>query len=196
MINNFRQITEFIQFNNEDDFYHVQILKRKKDNPELNSNSYTVRTYCIRSKDQLVYKMDEIINLCKSNNARAYINLTRRSFEKCAFHTLKKITDQIMNKDYKSVRNAFDSVCGAYSAGKQKYWIIDVDSKGIDGLNEINNIIYDINTNCLPEGNKEVLVLDTKNGYHLITIPFNVMQWSGRDKYDLHKDNPTILFSI
>ncbi len=112
MINNFRQITELLKFDSEDDFYHLQILKRKKENPELGSNSYVIRTYCIRSKEHLVEKMDEIINLCIYNNARAYINLNRRSFERAAFHTLKKISDIIMNKDYKSVRNAFESVCG------------------------------------------------------------------------------------
>jgi hypothetical protein len=101
MVDNFKQIADFLTFDNEDDFYHLQILKRKKENPEIGSNSYVIRTYCIRSKEHLIEKMVEIINLCTQHNARAYINLNRRSFERAAFHTLKKVTDIIMNKDYK-----------------------------------------------------------------------------------------------
>ncbi len=73
---------------------------------------------------------------------------------------------------------------------------IDVDTRGVDALIEINNIIHDINTNCMPDGDKDVMVVETKNGYHLITTPFNVLQWSGKRIYDIHKNNPTILFSI
>lgn len=194
MVNNFKQITQFLKFDSEDDFYHLQILKRKKENPEIGSNSYVIRTYCIRSKEHLVEKMDEIINLCIYNNARAYINLNRRSFERIAFHTLKKISDIIMNKDYKSVRNAFESVCGEYGSGKDKYWIIDVDTPGIDGITEINSIIYDINSNCKPDGDKDKMVVETKNGYHLIVSAFNLSQSKIVGKYDIHKNNPTILF--
>ena len=195
MLNNFKQITEFIQFDSEDDFYFLQIIKRKKENPELEANARVIRTYCIRSKEHLSDKMNEIISLCNTNNARAYINLNRRSFHKIALYTLKKITDQIISEDYKAVRNAFESVCGIHGSGKDKYWIIDVDSKDdIDAVIEMNNIIYDINKNCLPEGDKLAMVIKTKNGYHLITKPFNVSQWSGNGIYDLHKNNPTVLY--
>lgn len=195
MIDNFKQISEFIKFDDDDDFYFLQIIKRKKENPELEANARVIRTYCIRSKEHLLDKMVEIISLCDTNNARAYINLNRRSFKKIALQTLKKVTDQIISEDYQAVRNAFESVCGLHASGKDKYWIIDVDSKDyIDALIEISNIIYDINNNCSPEGEKDVMVIPTKNGYHLITTPFNVSQWSDNGIYDLHKNNPTVLY--
>lgn len=114
MINNFEQIKNLLEFNSNDDFYYLQVLKRKKENHELGSNSYMVKSYFISSKEYLDLRKQEIIDLCNSNNARAYINLNKRSFEKIAFHTLKKVTDQIMNKDYFSVRKAYDSVCGSF----------------------------------------------------------------------------------
>jgi hypothetical protein len=39
MVDNFEIIKSLLQFDSEDDFYHLQILKRKKENPELGSNS-------------------------------------------------------------------------------------------------------------------------------------------------------------
>ena len=116
-INNLQLIKPLLNFANDDVFYHLQILKRKKEHPSLGSNSYVVKTYYISSIEYLEFKMSEIIELCKFHQARAYINLIPRSFEKIAFHTLKKVTDCIMNKDYKSVRKAYESICGKYGHG-------------------------------------------------------------------------------
>jgi hypothetical protein len=137
MVDNFEKIIPLLKFDSEDDFYHLQILMRKKENPHLGSNSYVVKTYYIRSIEYLLNKKDEIINLCEFNNARACINLNRRSFEKIAFHTLKKVTDQIMNKDFKSVRKAYESVCGGFSNEPEKKWVIDIDYKDYIYLNQI-----------------------------------------------------------
>lgn len=37
MINNLNQIKELLNFESEDVFYHLQVLKRKKEHPELGS---------------------------------------------------------------------------------------------------------------------------------------------------------------
>ncbi len=191
MNNNFEQIKKLLTFESEDDFYHLQILKRKKEHPDLGSNSYVVKTYYIKSLESLDFYKDEIICLCEFHNARACINLNKRSFEKASFHTLKKITDQIMNKDYKSTRNAYNSVCGAVSnAGKDgKRWIIDVDIPFEDGLHEIGRLKRKLPTDVY------VTSLETKNGWHMITKPFNLQEYREViGEHDLHKNNPTILY--
>jgi hypothetical protein len=180
MIDNIVAIKDLLTFESEDDFYHLQILKRKKENPELGSNSYVVKTYYINSIEYLDSKIDEIIHLCNFHNARACINLNRRSYEKIAFHTLKKVTDQIMNKDFKSVRKAYESVCGSFSNEKDKKWIIDIDHKDFD-LSEVkrhvfyNNLISNIQSLIFQTGKDDTITtIPTKNGFHLITRPFNL----------------------
>ena len=140
MINNLDIIKDLVKFESSDEFLHLQILKRKKENPDLGSNSYVVKTFYVRSWEYLESKMPEIINLCDFNNARACINLNKRSFESMAFHALKKVTDQIMNKDFRSVHKAYESVCGAYCKDSEKKWIIDID--WVDGpkTNEVHKI--------------------------------------------------------
>ncbi len=197
MINNINQIKELLVFDSEDEFYHLQILKRKKEHHDLGSNSYVVKTYYIRSIEYLDKKYPEIISLCDFHNARACINLNRRSFERIGFQMLMKITGQLMNKDYKSVRKAYESCCGAYSNESNKKWIIDVDNKDesfvVPLLEELSKL--------QPEGNKFISKLETKNGYHLIVKPFNVSSfsnlfngWHSIPYPDVHKDNPTILY--
>jgi hypothetical protein len=190
-VNNIKQIVELLKFNSDDDFYHLQIIKRKKENPEIGSNNYVVRSYCIRSKEQLLHKGNEIGNMCLDHNARAYINLNVRSFEKMAFHTLKKVADQIMNKDYASVRTAFESVCGMYGTGGDKSWVVDVDLPQVDPT-----MLAFINT-CDPIGDDKIIAkIQTRNGWHVITKPFNMATFATKyPEIEVHKNNPTILMA-
>lgn len=195
MINNILAIKPLLHFQSEDDFYHLQILKRKKEHPELGSNSYVVKTYYIRSVEYLEKKFPEIVSLCEFHDARAYINFNVRSFERTAFQTLKKVTDQIMNKDYKSVRKAYESVCGEFGTGRDKRWIIDIDDHYDILGHEFFIEMYEFLETLEPFGNKKIAEIPTKNGMHIITSPFNVEKFSKRyTGLELHKNNPSILY--
>ena len=189
-INNLQLIKPLLNFANDDVFYHLQILKRKKEHPSSGSNSYVVKTYYISSIEYLEFKMSEIIELCKFHQARAYINLIPRSFEKIAFHTLKKVTDCIMNKDYKSVRKAYESICGKYGHG-DKIWVIDVDDRDFNKVLKIGETVNKI------ESGNSVNVLEyipTLNGFHILTKPFDKSVFSKIYDLDIHTNNPTILY--
>ncbi len=197
MIDNFKKVRELLKFRSPDDFYFVQVLQRKKDfkdNSEYkvsgcNNNSRLIKMYAVSSLEYFDKVESEIKELCKLFNARAGINLNRRSYEKIALQHLKKVTDQILNKDYEHGLKAYSSVCGTYSNENDKKWIIDVDSKD----QEMKSIIDSINSSD-PVGNKFIARLETRSGYHLIVSPFNVSQWNFKGKIDIHKDNPTNLF--
>lgn len=201
-INNIEILIPLMRFDDPDEYYHLQILKRNKENPELGSNSYVVKTYYVQNEQYLRDKMEEIANLCDFHNARAYLNLSPRSFERIAFHTLKKVSDIIMNKDYKSVRKAYESVSGEYGNSKRKKWVVDFDwedpkigqtSEELERLKTMKNVLFELQI----EAKKEPLIVEVpiKNGLHIITNPFNVQKFSTMyPKVDLHKNNPTILY--
>jgi hypothetical protein len=189
MVDNFKQLSKLLTFDGEDDFYYVQVLKRKKENKDLGSNSHIVKTYYIKSAEELFRDMPEMICLADFHNARVCINLNKRSFEKTCYHTLKKITDQIMNKSFKEARKAYNSVCGLYSEG-DKTWVVDIDDTGSD-YNEMLLLIDSLQ----PEGGKLVTIVQTKNGLHLITKPFNLQDFRAvYPDIDVHKNNPTVLY--
>lgn len=193
MINNLEQIIPLLDFSDEDTFYHLQILKRKKEHPELGSNSMVVKTYYISSEKYLRDKMPEIIQLCDFHNARGSLNLNKRSFEKMAFHALRKIADQIMNKDFRSARKAYESVAGTYSNEEHKKWVVDIDVKDLNAVNFIRNDIKNMEPNRRTD--KVMAILETRNGYHIISSPFNMEEFKKlHPQIDVHKDNPTILY--
>lgn len=191
MIDNFEQIKSYLDFESSDVFYYVQIIKRRKENPDLKVNYYMIKSYTIKSIDYLDLKKEEIITLCKLHNARAYINLNKRSFEKCAYHSMKKLTDVILAKSFVSAKKVFDSVASSHSSDKEKKWLIDVDDMDFPSPLMMAHIDH----NCKPYGNKIMGVIRTVNGCHLITKPFNIVQF--REKYpdvEVKKNSPTLLF--
>lgn len=199
MINNFKQISELLKFTNKDDFYFLQIIQRKKDNrgvKGVNNNSRVVKAYYIKSIEYLLDKEEEIINICNIFNARAGINLNKRTFNKCALQTARLILDQIANKDQEHTMNAFNSVCGRFTSETDKKWILDIDdTKEVSPL-----MLAFINYECepifkMPDGSKIYCTIPTKSGIHVITKPFNLKTF--KEKYpeiEVHKNNPTNLY--
>ena len=79
---NFDRVIKFMEFSNPDDFYFLQIIQRKKDGNETgrgNNGARLIKAYYIRSTQHLLEKKNKIIELCKNNNARAYITVNKRS---------------------------------------------------------------------------------------------------------------------
>ena len=204
MIDNFDKITPLLNWRTEDDFYFLQILQRKKDHKAgkvngTNNNSRLIKAYYVKNQDHFDFIKPEVIELCKVFNARAGINLNRRSFKKMSLQHIKKCTDQLLNEDYHKAYQAYSSVVGAYSNDNDKKWIIDIDLPGEEGKRQIREIL-EIIDKCRPEGWKGLATIPSKSGFHLITSPFDVMdfnvRWNGSEdeKVEIHKNNPTNLY--
>jgi len=193
MINNLELIKPLLNFDNEDDFYMLYIFKRKKDQPEGERDNHqsvrTIRSYCIKSIEQLEKRYDEIIQLCEMFKARAYIHVQKQNHKDVALDMLVDLAQRIKSGQHQQ-QNLFDSVVGQMKT-YEKRWIVDIDTKDED---TILNIRYIINT-IRPEGLKVHRNIPTKNGYHLITDRFDVMEFK---KYypdvDIQKKNPTLLY--
>lgn len=192
IVDNFKKVKLFLEFK-EGEFYFLQILKRKKENPEQKGNSRVIKTYYIYNLDYFNAIEEEVKSLCHFFNARAYIGLNRRNSKKIALHMLKEITDLILNEQYESVKNAYNTCCGQYTTG-DKIWIVDIDNKS---ATVVNNFIEAIKK-C-QSGYEQIILgtLETVNGWHLLTRPFNLKQlepFLATNPADIHKNNPTLLY--
>ena len=192
MIDVFEKIKELIVFESDDDFYYLQILQRKKENPQLGSNSRVIKNYYIGSVDYLESRYEEIRNLCHQFNARAMLRLNKRSYSKVAFKTMQNIANSMTNGEYSFIKKSYDKACRNGHNDKNKTWIIDIDGDFDDEW--LLGMIRFID-NCKPEGNKLVTQLPTKNGIHLITKPFDLQDFKNKySEIDIHKDNPINLY--
>jgi hypothetical protein len=197
MVNNFDRIRGLLEFKSKDDFYFLQILQRKKDHKEgkvngTNNNSRLIKAYYVYSLEYFDFIMPEVIEMCKLFNARAGINLNRRSFKKMQLQHLKKITEQLLNNDHDKSHRAYNTVCGAFSHDSDKKWILDIDDKDYDPRNLLGTIHQ-----YQPTGDKFIARIPSKNGYHLIVSPFNLQEFKKDERFrdiEVHKNNPTNLF--
>jgi len=193
MINNLELIKPLLNFEDEDDFYMLYIFKRKKDQPEGEKDNHqsvrTIRSYCIASIEQLEKRYDEIIQLCEMFKARAYIHVQKQSHKDVSLDMLVDLAQRIKSGQHKQ-QNLFDSIVGQMKTLEHR-WIVDIDTKDEDS---ILNIRYTISM-CKPEGLKIHRSIPTKNGYHLITDRFDVMEFKKKHPdIDIQKKNPTLLY--
>jgi hypothetical protein len=193
MINNIELINPLLNFDNEDDFYMLYIFKRKKDQSEGERDNHqsvrTIRSYCISSIEQLEKRYDEIIQLCEIFKARAYIHIQKQNHKDVSLDMLVDLAQRIKSGQHQQ-QNLFDSIVGQMKT-YEKRWIVDIDTKDED---IILNIRYTINT-IRPEGLKIHRTIPTKNGVHLITDRFDVMEFKKHyPEIDIQKKNPTLLY--
>jgi hypothetical protein len=195
MIDNYDKIKPFLVFDSDDDFYHLHILKRKKENPDLGSNSLTLQTFYITSIEYLDKYYEEIKEHCNFSNARAMINLNRRSFKKNAYQLNALLSQHMLNGDYYAVRKAYQTICGKFGNEKKenRKWIIDIDDLDTTYLYEVGEYIKTLEP--YNKKNKILTVLDTKSGYHIITNPFRLDSFKLEfPELEIKKNNPTNLY--
>lgn len=191
MIDNYTLIKPFLSWNNEDEFYYLQIIQRRKENPGMTWDNRVIKEYYLY-ENGLEKRYEEIKQLCKLFNARAYIHLSKRNVKDIATDILWKISESFKNNNFKNLQNIYSSCVGS-NLGTDKLWIIDLDNDKGFSIEEIRKKVA--NYKGHKEGDKILAVIPTKNGFHLISLPFDLMEFK-KDfpNVDVQKNNPTILY--
>lgn len=193
MIDNLEIIKPLLNFENDGDFYMLYILKRKKDQPEGERDNHqsvrTIRTYCIKSIEHLEKRYDEMKMMCEMFKARAYIHVQKQNHKDVSLNMMVELVTRIQSGNHEQ-QGLFDSVVGQLKTyGKR--WVVDVDDKDESELLRLMKVI----NITRPEGNKVYATIPTKNGFHLITGRFDVMQFKNvYPNVEIQKKNPTLLF--
>jgi hypothetical protein len=200
MIDNIELIKPLLNFEQEGDFYMLYVFKRKKDQPEEERDNHqsvrTIKSYCINSIEYLEKRYDEIKILCETFKARAYIHVTKQNHKDVAMNMITEIVSRIQSGQINQ-QHVFDSVVGQIKT-QEKRWIIDIDTQSIHIKNMMINIIDGVRPT--DDGSKIEAIIPTKNGIHLITKRFDVMEFikqlteRGEVVPDVQKKNPTLVY--
>lgn len=192
LVDNFDLIASLLpEKADEDTFWVIRIIRRKKDNPDLEKNSKFIKSYTVQSRDELIELKGKIIECAAKNSARAYFNPNARSWRKVALATLKRMAEYIACGDYKSVQLAADrSLDEGAASGYTKIWVIDLDERKQEDV--AKSILKRMSVPVIAE-------VPTLHGKHLLTHPFNPNDMWGRWCYDVErpeikKNNPTLLY--
>jgi hypothetical protein len=210
VLNNVDKIRSLLSFINPGDFYFVQLIKRRKDNPDMSKDVKVIKSYYLNSLDDYDKLVPKMIETCDRENCRAYIRLNIRNYNKLGLKLIAEVAQMVSNgNDLKSLPNVFDSIAGQYSSEPDKKWIIDVDWVDLPEMNQYildGKMIVGHSTTAklisllqglqLEAGKVPMCeLIQTKNGFHVITRPFNLQIFTKEfPKLQVHKDNMTIIY--
>lgn len=202
MIDNITLIKGLLNFTEEGDFYMLYILKRKKDQPEGERDNHqsvrAIRSYCIKSIEQLEKRYDEVKKLCEMFSARAYIHIQKQNHKDVSLNMMVELAERIRNGNHEQ-QNLFDSVVGQLKTHESR-WIVDIDTKDELVVHRVAHIVNQVRPKD-DRGDKIEAYIPTKSGYHLITKRFDVLEFqkrmfesNGGIVPDIQKKNPTLLY--
>lgn len=206
VIDNIRTIDNMLTFKSDDEFYMLQVLKRRKENPDMKGDSLPLRTVYLHRKGQLTEISKDLVELAEKERARIYLNPNVKSSKKSLLHCIAEMARRAATEDYYKPYKIFDSVVGQMGACRDNRWIIDVDNEYMemymetDELTEIHvrdfiRHLLDTLDSCEPDTNKYVTNVITRNGIHVITKSFNPVKFGNVfPKLDVHKNNPTLVY--
>lgn len=190
-LDNFNRIETLLKEDDSEYFYDVQILRRGKDHPELPAANWCVKSLCIHGKNSLIKHADEIIKLCETFEARAYISLMRKSNRKCIENAVKCYAERLYNGDNKRPEAIWWHAVGTTNP-EEKIWVIDIDTQNWDDVQKIKNYIE----NRRPNRNI-ISIIPTINGFHIACHPFDCSEFSQDIKIDaeIKKHGLTLLYA-
>lgn len=189
MIDNFDNVESLVSEMTPNDYMFIMIVTRKKDHEYDPIVEKCIKNYFISSWNDLMKIKDEIIALCETFGARAYINLNVKYKDELQNEILCQVAENVKNHNVMSPHSII-AKANAKTLVHKKRWLIDIDAEDLDHDKEIieyacscTGIFADINDFIIK-------VLRSKTGYHYITKPFNLKKF--RDKWttvDVHKND-------
>lgn len=194
IINNLELIAPLLPKNNPRAFCHMQIVCRAKDHKDEKVKEGAIKTYFIRDEEHLRKIMPEVTLLCEHYGARAYINVSIKSFEKLQKLMLVKLASLVCEGNIQNPRKTLNSTAGALTS-KNPVWIVDVDDismkdsilKWLDDYFELDPTLPFCNTR---EESYLTGIIPTKHGCHLLVRPFNLKEFSSDfPDVDIHKNS-------
>jgi hypothetical protein len=121
--------------------------------------------------------------------ARAYIHVQKQNHKDVSLNMLAILAERIRDGANKQ-QGLFDSVVGQIKT-QEKRWIVDIDVAGNTFSTDVAKFINSLR----PVGLKCEALIPTKNGYHLITGKFDVIEFKKQfPEIDVQKKNPTLLY--
>ena len=196
MINNKEQIKGLLNFSEPGDFYMLYVMKRKKDQPEGERDNHqsvrVIRSYCIKSVEQLDKRWEEIVMMCEMFKARAYIHVQKQNHRDVSLNMMVALAQRIQDGNHEQ-QSLFDSVVGQIKT-YEKRWVVDVDISDFHAVAEVVKYIQWMLRETEPTDAVQAII-PTKSGWHLITSRFNVMEFNKKfPSIDIQKKNPTLLY--
>lgn len=194
-VNNFEQIKSLLDFDGKSIYLVWLVLRNKDGNTEAkgNNRNRTIKSYYFQDLKHFEEREQEIIEICKVFNCRAYICLNKKPLENVLFELQDNLTDrlrQMMHGQITGINGMLDHAVMTANTKRDKLWIVDIDT--LDE-NIINSIEKNINNARSTYSQNVIARIPTAHGVHIVAHPFNIVSTGvGRD---IKREGLTLLYA-
>ncbi|MCQ2125600.1 MAG: hypothetical protein MJZ25_15605 [Fibrobacter sp.] len=198
-VNNYQLIRDRMKFDSPDCVYHGFYLKRRKDK-EFGKSSAVLDDFYITSLEYFDSHIDKIIATAEASNARAVINLNRKSIQKVNLRMAERLIASVRQNQYSLAQHMMASVMDEMVYDGECGWFIDMDADdGVDrdGLMKmVPEIDAFMTANCHPLGVSKVNgVIPSKTGLHVFINPCNLQPFTKKyPQLHIQTNAPTNLY--
>ena len=186
-MNDVELLKEHCRFDNPDHVYVLLAVARKKDNETITNNTEVVFREVIKRETDIIRKYHKICNALRnfrddrdnSFNFYLYVTVNPRDCIKAFFslqHDFNSWLEQRLNghdnENFKKIDGYWISaLMKPESRGNRGLFLVDIDTKHVEPIREL-----------IKEHTIIVRENKTKNGYHLLVLPFDRQKLVGLPK--------------
>lgn len=184
------EIRDYCHFGDER-VYVLLAIARSKENKDISATDQPTMRRVVEDHDELEYKIKDLMHSVKEFdlNYRLYLTANARNVVD-AFFILRQEMDHWMRNVYsgnkashsnlKRIDHRWKSILQKKECRDDKRFIFDIDDASEE---EMKEVLYNV------EKYGDVIAeLDTPNGYHILTEPFNYNELDIDVEYELKKD--------
>lgn len=178
-------INKFLsQVETDDQHIRASIIKRRKDNPEMDRGAQIIKRYTFETIEDYDKHKEEIISTCNLQNARFYVNPTVKSYRAIAHALATEAVRLLGQGEFKKHRALYDSVADANTGvhGK-RFWVVDLDDG--EGHWNVDDVIKIYKEDAL-----YITHTKTKNGHHVVVKSYD----SRKDTLSIKKNSYVLLY--
>jgi hypothetical protein len=178
------------------DYYFIEIIKCRKDNPKMTVDSKLIRAYYAYSIEEFDEIKDDILCTCEVNMARAYIKLNVRNAEMTTLTAMKKLVTIIIDKNYRYTTDLFRKISRDSHAESNVKFLINTNTH--NDYEFAKSVIDELwsKTNDLNDRIRIITEIPTPNGIHIITITFDIDAFKQNcPNIEVYRDGSAVLYS-
>lgn len=186
----------------EDRVYVLMAIARKKENPSVTSSSEPVFREVIKDEDDIRRKVEKLESTIKNYrddsgqqlNFRLYVNANARNTVKAYFNFRERMNGWVKDRMYgqESTARKFKQVDSHWKSELQKPESRD-ETRFVFDLDDVTEAEETRFVEQVRDFVDDVREVETPNGYHVVTRPFNYNDLETEVEYELKTDGMIFL---
>lgn len=176
--------------------YLLLAIARSKENDDIQATDQPTIRKVVENSDEIEDKLEQLEHATKRfpQDYRLYLTINARDITQAFFMFRQEMEQWMKNiafgnknsmRNLKRIDHLWKSYLHKQGARDDKLFLFDMDDASESDASELEDL--------LSNETAVITTMETPNGYHIITEPFNYTEFESEYEYELKKDGMTFL---